>query len=173
MSKDPQAVDSRSSRAGHVGAGQAVSGAAVEVAVVALWRSSASGAAELLVGRRAKDAIRGGLWELAGGKIDAGEDPAAAALRELDEEVGVSRDQLAAPCEPLLVVTHTDEGLSRERTVRIHAFIAEALPSASPVARGTAEVRWLALSDFLALEFPKANTAINHAIARRLSGASR
>lgn len=141
--------------------------------MVALWRAGASGEPELLVGRRAKDAIRGGLWELAGGKIERGEEPLAAAMRELAEEVAVSARELSSPCEPLLVVTHTDEGLARERTVRIHAFIAQALDSARPVARGTAEVRWLSLSAFLALEFPKANAAINHAIARRLSGASR
>jgi 8-oxo-dGTP pyrophosphatase MutT (NUDIX family) len=46
----------------------------------------------ILTGRVAGLRSHGGQWALPGGRIDAGETPAAAALRELSEEIGLERD---------------------------------------------------------------------------------
>lgn len=138
--------------------------------MLALWRLNAAGEVEILVGRRPKEAIRGGAWELPGGKIEPGESAASAALREAWEEVGVGVHDLAGTCEPLAVAEHTDPSLTRERTVRLHACIARVTPTATPVAHGTAEVRWVSRSEFATLEFPPANASINEAILARLSG---
>jgi 8-oxo-dGTP pyrophosphatase MutT (NUDIX family) len=62
--------------------------AAVAIALVAA--GDASGATALLLTRRAADLrAHGSQWALPGGRCDAGETPAQAALRELHEEVGL------------------------------------------------------------------------------------
>ncbi len=62
--------------------------AAVAIALVAT--GDASGATALLLTRRAADLrAHGSQWALPGGRCDAGETPAEAALRELHEEVGL------------------------------------------------------------------------------------
>ena len=62
--------------------------AAVAIALVAT--GDASGAMALLLTRRAADLrAHGSQWALPGGRCDAGETPAEAALRELHEEVGL------------------------------------------------------------------------------------
>jgi 8-oxo-dGTP diphosphatase len=52
---------------------------------------------------------RAGLWSLPGGHIEAGEHAAAAALRELAEETGVSAE-LVGLVDILDVITHDDAG---------------------------------------------------------------
>ena len=62
--------------------------AAVAIALVAT--GDASGATALLLTRRAAELrAHGSQWALPGGRCDAGETPAEAALRELHEEVGL------------------------------------------------------------------------------------
>jgi 8-oxo-dGTP pyrophosphatase MutT (NUDIX family) len=62
--------------------------AAVAIALVA--GGDASGATALLLTRRAADLrAHGSQWALPGGRCDAGETPVVAALRELQEEVGL------------------------------------------------------------------------------------
>jgi len=46
-------------------------------------------APRVFLARRSKAAGHGGLWELPGGKVEAGEAPEAALLREIREELGV------------------------------------------------------------------------------------
>lgn len=55
--------------------------------VVAVALAGASG--HVLLQRRHRSAIHGGLWEFPGGKVEAGESPECAAVRELHEELAV------------------------------------------------------------------------------------
>jgi 8-oxo-dGTP diphosphatase len=50
----------------------------------------------LLMQRRPPGKAHAGLWEFPGGKIEAGESPEAALVREIDEELGIVIDGAAA-----------------------------------------------------------------------------
>ena len=61
----------------------------------------------VLIARRPKGKELEGLWEFPGGKIDAGERPEDALIRELREELGVV---VKAPClAPLTFASHAYE----------------------------------------------------------------
>jgi 8-oxo-dGTP diphosphatase len=61
----------------------------------------------ILVAKRHDLAHQGGLWELPGGKLEPGERPEAALIRELREEIGIT---VAEPClAPLTFASHAYE----------------------------------------------------------------
>jgi len=141
----------------------------VEVAVVALWRRTPSGGCELLVARRHADAIRGGLWELPGGKVERDETAEAAALREVEEEVGIARPALIGAPQPLAVSAHSDPSLIRERSVRLHAFLVEVKQGVEALPLGASEVRWIDPTAMDNFEWPPANRSLNAAIRQALA----
>ncbi len=49
-------------------------------------------AGRVLMQKRRKDSVHGGLWEFPGGKVEPGETPESAAMREIEEELGVALD---------------------------------------------------------------------------------
>ncbi|EGN74830.1 ADP-ribose pyrophosphatase [Idiomarina sp. A28L] len=59
-------------------------------------------AAQVLISKRAEHQHQGGLWELPGGKVEAGEALLTALDRELHEELNLHVDS----AEPLLSVSH-------------------------------------------------------------------
>ena len=74
-----------------MGAGDSANGLKrAAVAIALIETHDGSGAAAFLLTRRAKGLrAHGGQWALPGGRCDAGETLAEAALRELDEEIGL------------------------------------------------------------------------------------
>ncbi len=60
-----------------------------EVAAAVIERTAADGAIEFLLGKRAPGTFYPGYWEFPGGKLEPGETPRAALLRELSEELGI------------------------------------------------------------------------------------
>ena len=59
---------------------------------------------KILIARRANTQHQGGLWEFPGGKVDAGEDPETALIRELMEELGI--EIARADLVPLTFASH-------------------------------------------------------------------
>ena len=58
----------------------------------------------VLIARRPEGKAMAGLWEFPGGKVDAGETPEAALIRELEEELGI---RVPASClAPLTFASH-------------------------------------------------------------------
>ena len=49
-------------------------------------------AGKILMQRRPLEKAHGGLWEFPGGKVEPGESPESALLREIDEELGIALD---------------------------------------------------------------------------------
>jgi 8-oxo-dGTP diphosphatase len=72
------------------------------------------GDGRFLLGRRPPGSFYPGYWEFPGGKIEAGESPAGALMRELDEELGIKAGQ----CYPWVVRIHDYE----HGRVRLHFF---------------------------------------------------
>ena len=114
----------------------------------------------VLVARRASDQHLPGAWEFPGGKIDDGEEPEAAALRELREEAGLTADS----AESLLVFVHDYP----DRRLRFHAFVVNAA-SGEVAIDGDRSFQWVEPSSLDELEMPDANRAILRALRWRLA----
>jgi mutator protein MutT len=102
----------------------------------------------LLITQRLADDTLGGYWEFPGGKVDPGEDLAAAVHRELKEEIGVEAE--IGPEIHRIVHPYPD------RDVRLHFFSARIL-SGEPQKLEVADLRWVTVAELLNYQFPEAD----------------
>ena len=102
----------------------------------------------VLLAARANEPMRG-VWTLPGGKVEAGETLAEAALRELHEEVGV-RAQVVAVLTPTEIIERDGAGRARHHYVVLpHAALwtgGEPVPGPEALA-----VRWARLDEVAGL----------------------
>lgn len=126
----------------------------VDVALAIPFRERA-----FLVTRREAGVHLAGYWEFPGGKIEAGEDPAAAARRELTEETGL----IAASLEPLVVLVHD----YADRALRLHVFLSRD-PGGEVRAGAGRAWAWKTLDELQELQMPEANRQMLRALRWRL-----
>ena len=112
----------------------------------------------ILIGRRRAKGLLGGLWELPGGKVAAGETLAQAARREVAEELGIRIRVL----EPLAIVRHA---YSHFR-ITLHAFRCQYV-SGRCRAIGCEAFRWVRATELGDYPFPAANLKLFAAIGLR------
>lgn len=115
----------------------------------------------VLVARRSADQHLGGLWEFPGGRIDAGEEPAAAARREMAEETSLRAGRL----EPLVVLVHD----YADRPLRFHVFLIRD-PEGEVSMDRPREWAWKDLGELDDLKMPEANRPMLRALKWRLPG---
>ena len=106
---------------------------------------------QALIAWRGGERHQGDRYEFAGGKVDQGETPAQALVRELHEELGI-------------VVTH-QQFLQRltyaypEKTVRLHVYRVDQF-TGTPHGREGQPLLWVALDQLDQYQFPDANAPI-------------
>jgi 8-oxo-dGTP diphosphatase len=113
----------------------------------------------VLVTRRAEGLHLAGYWEFPGGKVEAGEEPAAAARRELEEETGLVARELVSLS--IFVHEYTD------RPIRFHVFIARD-PEGQIRIDGAVEWAWKRLAELRGLRMPPANAQMIGALSWRI-----
>lgn len=110
---------------------------------------------QILISKRSAHRHQGGLWEFPGGKIEAGETPYQALVRELGEELGI--DVTAA--QPFLQLSHSYS----DRQVQLDIWSVTAFRG-QPMGREGQECRWVAEAELLSVSssyrFPEANLPI-------------
>ena len=102
----------------------------------------------VLITQRLADDTLGGYWEFPGGKVEPGEEPAAALKRELAEELGIDAEIGAE----IHYIVHAYP----DRDVRLHFFNARIL-SGEPQKLEVADFRWVELNELMDYQFPEAD----------------
>lgn len=102
----------------------------------------------LYIQQRQEDDVWGGLWEFPGGRIEAGEPPAQAVLREIAEETAFRVTDL----RPFATVTHS----CTKYQVTLHAFFCRLMDgqTAAPVLRAASQHRWASRAELDTFAFP-------------------
>jgi len=115
----------------------------------------------VLMQRRSLASAHGGLWEFPGGKVEAGESPESALLREIEEELGIALDHMAlsplsfasdpalppAPRAPHVILLYTCTRWEGEP----HCHVGE-------------EIGWFLPSEIPALSMPPLDYPLAHAL---------
>lgn len=102
-----------------------------------------------LLQQRTSGQVLAGKWEFPGGKIEPGESPAMAAVRETREETGLA----VRAVRTLLEVRHVYE----HATVQLHFICCTVNDSTLSPREGT---RWVTVDELSGYDFPAANAPL-------------
>jgi 8-oxo-dGTP diphosphatase len=114
---------------------------------------------EILLQKRPMDAQMGGLWEFPGGKVDVGESPENALVRELAEELGI-----IVAAQDLVPETFASEPLGDRNLVLL--LYRCAIWSGAPTAIYASDIQWALPQDMADLPMPPAD----YPLVRKLLG---
>jgi 8-oxo-dGTP diphosphatase len=116
-------------------------------------------AGEILLQKRPEGRQMAGLWEFPGGKVEAGESPESALVRELNEELGIQVEP--QNLIPLIFASEPLEGRNLLLLLyRCNSWRGE------PEALDAAEIRWLRPQDMPALPMPPADIPLVSALEK-------
>ena len=104
---------------------------------------------EVLCAQRGQEQHLAGLWEFPGGKIEPGESPTAALVREIAEELDCTIEVV----DPITTTTHDYEF----GVINLTTFYCR-LVSGTPTTSEHANLRWLRPEDLLTIEWAPADT---------------
>lgn len=116
-------------------------------------------AGRVLVQQRPEGKAMAGLWEFPGGKVEPGETPEAALVRELDEELAI-----AVPPAALVPLTFASEPLDGRQLILL-LYVAREWQG-EPRARHATALRWCAPDALRALAMPPADAPFIDALVR-------
>ena len=128
------------------------------VVAVALVREDG----RILVQQRAPGRSMAGLWEFPGGKVEPGETPEQALIREIEEELGV---KLAA--EALTPAAFASESLG-ERHLLLLLYVAREW-AGEPRALDASAIEWVTVGELRERAMPPADVPLVRALARILA----
>lgn len=113
---------------------------------------------EVFITQRAAKAHKGGLWEFAGGKVEAGESAEQATVRELNEEVGIEATEL----EHFISLSHEypEKALAFDFFL-VNAFVGE------PFGNEGQPGLWVKIDALDQFEFPEANGPVLEKLRQR------
>jgi len=113
----------------------------------------------LLITQRPPGTVYAGYWEFPGGKIEPGESPEAAAMREVTEELGVRM-------VPEAVIPHVVHAYDHA-IVQLHSVVGELhTDSPAPTNLAVAAHRWCTLDELPWTEFLPSNVRVVTALRR-------
>ncbi|MBC2778196.1 (deoxy)nucleoside triphosphate pyrophosphohydrolase [Parasphingopyxis marina] len=104
----------------------------------------------ILVQKRPEGSSMAGLWEFPGGKLEPGETPEAALVRELKEELGIETDKSC-----LAPATFASDALGNKHLVLLLYICRKWQGTVEPL--HAAAVKWVYPRDLYALEMPPAD----------------
>ena len=130
------------------------------IAVVAAALFDAQG--RVLISQRPAGKELAGRWEFPGGKIDAGEAPHAALVRELREELGVK----VQAAQPLVALEHDYP----TRRVQLSLYVVERYDGV-PQALDGQTLKWVAVADLDLEDILEADRPFIEALQQRAAAA--
>lgn len=125
------------------------------------------GEGRVLLQRRRLTGEHGGLWEFPGGKVEPGETPQVAILREIEEELAVRLD--TAALVPLSFAADVEPPSAPRRSYVILLYTCRAWHG-EPECRDGEEIRWCAVRELARLDMPPLDYPLAEALRAHLGG---